>query len=357
MADGQILHGQEYDVRTDRLYRYTKRVKAYDGPKTARITGLEGTAKVDQSPIDEAAAECRTYDASAFLTAEQAKTPLALPTKLALGERLPPVLNSITVTFNKSGGTGTSDHLASDMLLAIANAGSGSLDPKSTAQASASIVPAVSWSIDTWHQDVIINATVYKFVDAPGMSITAIIARLFAQNTLTVLDLPVYKKKSIQLILKGSQVSLQQSADSTVGISINTAADPQTSTLSKSKGSSSSTETGVTIRIETTPFCIYNALSLSSNTDSQAVTVTVKANTPAGTTAASSLTSVTNEPTALTGTAAGSVIFSPSGTGPISTTPATIDTTKKYITDIQTREEVLGTVEYNITVVDFVQYA
>lgn len=356
MSDGPILSGVEYDVRTDRKYRYTQQSKDFDGPDSLRVTGDEANNRTDQQPSDRAAALVRVYDAATFLEDEQAKTPVAYPTMLSLGNRLPPKLNSVKVTFNKSGGSGTSDHLAANMSIVILNAGSGSLDPKSSAQASASIVPAVTWDIDIWHQEAEVDAVEYEFTDAPGLTNTQIFARLLAQNTVTVLALPVFKRKSIQFVLKGSQLSLQQSADTQASIAVNLSSATQSS--SQSKGNASSYEQGVNIRVETSPYALYGDLTLTSASDSQSISVTVKANVPnLPSTGTPIITAIENEPAALTGSADGSVTFANGTTTQAGTTPNDIPRTGKYMVVKESSQDELGTVKYRITVVDFAQYA
>ena len=354
-SDSSRRFGTEFDVRTNRRYSFYEQDPNYTGTKLLRKTGLEAQAATDQNPIDRFAATVRVYDASAFLAAEQDKTPIARPITLSLGEKLPPILNSVQAHFSKSGGTGTSDHLATNMFIAIANAGSGSLDPRSSAQASASIIPGITWDIDTWHQRALVDGTIYEFTDASGLTNAQIIARLLAQSAVTVEALPKYKTKSLQVVLKGQQVALQQAADSQASISVNL--DSGTSSASKSKGGSDSVEKGVNIRVETIPDCIFSTITISPNTDSQSVSVAVKANIPTvPSTGTALITGFDNEPTALSGSAEASVTFKNGSNTAGPTSPAALDTSKKYIVDKNTREDDLGTCKYEITVVDFAQY-
>lgn len=347
MSNGVKKYGLEYDRQRDRTYPYYEQELEYaENPANSMKTGSEAALAADQTPTDRAAAKFRQYDAASFLAGVQAQAPVALPDKVRVSQ-LPPTLLSVSVTFNKSGGSGSSEHLASDMLVEIVNAGSGSLDPRSTAQASASIIPVLSWDIENWQADAVVNCTNWAFTDAPGMTVANIITRTGVSG---LHDLPIFKKKSHQITCLGKQVSLQQSADSRVSLQTN----DSSSALSSEKGFSNSTEVGVQGHIETIPESIHGAITISSPTDSQSVSITVKADIPALPTTGSAITvAVTNEPTALSGSAAGSV----SPTSLSATSPAAIPVTGKYITGIQTSLGELGTVDYVITVVDFSQYA
>lgn len=352
MSHGTRKYGIEYDVRTGKSYPYYDEELNYDGPDDNRQPETANPANADVTPVNKDEVKRRVYDTASYLTDQQNTTPRGYARKLSLGNILPPILNSLTVHFNKSSGTGAASHLATDMDVHIVIAGAVSLDPRSTAQASASITPAITWDIDTWHQDAEVNAIEYEFVDAPGKTVAELITRLNAQLGTSFLDLPVFKKKAVQFVLKGSQVSLQQTADTDVSISTNVEAG--TGSSSKKKGSSNSVETGVNIRVEVTPYVLHGTLSLSTATDSQGVSVTVKANTPD--IAETTITGVTNEPDPLTGTASASVTFADGSTSLGATTPAALDTTKSYVVAVRSEDDALGAVKYILTVVNFAQY-
>lgn len=356
MSDYAKKTGIEYDVRTGRSFPYYDEEPLYvdHASNGTRIPETANPANTDATPINRDTLKRRVYDTSTYLADQQAALPRGFARKLSLGNILPPVLNAITVHFSKSSGVGSADHLATDMENHIDIAGSITFDPRSTAQASASIVPAVTWDIDTWQQDAEVNATEYEIIDAPGKTVAQLVTRLNTQLApLVFTDLPLFKKKAVQLVLKGSQVSLQQSADSDISISVDVRTGVASS--SKKKGSSNSTEVGVNIRVETTPYCIHGALTLTSDEDSASVTVTVKANIPDITD--TPVTGITNEPTPLSGDADGDVMFA-NGTDSIAaTSPAAIPTSGLYVVAVNAQDDALGAIRYVLTVVDFAQYA
>lgn len=346
MSDSTLRYGVEFDPREDRSYQYYEREHDYeDQGSEVMKTGQEATAQMNQSPKDRASATCRFYDAAAFLAAEQAKAVVLLPGKTTIPQ-LPAVLLSITTAYNKSAGSGESNHPVSQMSAVVVNSGSGQLSPRSTAQASAAIVPSISWVRKDWYSKALVNCTFAEFTDVGGMSVANIITRLGGSIT----DLPIFKPLEVQVKLTGGQVSIQQSADTTARLAFS----GDSEAYGYEYGDGFSKEVGVTERVETIPEALHDTLTISSATDTQDVTVEVDASTSALMKSASEkVAAIDNTPTALTGTASAAVV----GFGLSATTPIDIPRTGVYLTEIQATPDDLSTVKYRCTLVDMTQYA
>lgn len=359
MSDGNRLYGVQFNPSNGRSYPFWEQQFDYSdtttdpGATPGRKTGEETRTQYDQSPTDKDAAKGRQFDVDAIVASILTEL-YVKPTKLRVTS-LPPTLLGVTVSYNKSGGTGEGHHPATQMDAEVLNAGSGSLSPRSTAQASASIVPSIAWNIDNWQADALVNAQIYEFSSQSPLSVADIITKLNAAPlSLGVIDLPVFKKKQVTLKLFGSQISIQQSADTAASLTFNTLGSTLTEAYSFEYGDTFSKETGVSVHEETSPYCIFGAITISSATDSQTCSTTVAANTPAlveGVT--TKVAAITNEPATITGTATASV----TPTSLSATTPSSIPTSGKYLVDVQTSDDEYGLIKIQAFVVDFSQYA
>lgn len=349
MSDGVVKSGVQFDPQENIGYRYTEQELDYDGPDSLRVTGAEALSGVDQSPTDRGAAKVRTYDVAANAAALIAQEPVVSFGKVRVTS-LPAVLNSVTVTYNKSAGDGESLHPVSQMAFSITKSGSGEVSPKASAQASAAILPIISYDIDNWFADALVNAEFYEFYVASGTSIATILTRIGGG----VLDLPVFKKKTHQVKLLGEQVSLRQSADSTARLGFDSATPTSSQQLSYEYGSEQSTEVGVSVHVDSIPESIHGSITIASATDSIGASITVKANTVALEEDGSIVVAaITNEPTSLDFTVVGSV----SPTGFSATVPADVPRTGKYLVDLQRSLGPFGVVHLVGVVVNFTQYA
>lgn len=352
MSDGMILSGQEYDRRHHVLLTYLQQSVDYSGPDSLRVTGAEGTAFLDQAPTDKDAALDKQWDIAAIQAAAIALAPYAVPTKVRVP--LPDVLTSVTVAFNKTSGTGATNFPTSQQSFSTVISGSVGLNPHASAEASAAIIPIVTWVIDKY-DTILVNATVYTFFSASSITLAGVLTRLSAANAAnaTVLSLPFFGEKQHQLKLFGQQVSLQATAQSRANVQYNSDTPPSV-TAAVEYGDSYSEHVGVDVRRETIPYTIHDTISIASNTDTATVTVTVKADTIAITYAGGTLiNAITNEPTPITLTANGSV--TPNSLA--ATTPHDIPRTGLYLVDISGQPEEFGLNQIRAVVVDMSQYA
>lgn len=356
MSDGCRLYGVQYDLRKNLTFPFWERMFDYTGDTLTRKTGQEsGAAAMDQTPEDRQAAKVRQYDVAAIVAAALARPAQTGPAKVKVN--LPDVLNSVTVTFNKNSGSGATNFPASQQAYSITNAGSGQADIRAQAQASAAIVPSVSWDIDSFSQ-IEVNATIVSFYFGPLVTMADVLSVCSVAMGATVTDLPIFQSKQHQLVLKGQQVSLQATAETDVGSAFNSNDTLPASSGFVKWGDSYSQEVGVSSHVETIPYSIHGLLTIASNTDTATVTVTVKADTPAITGPGSAaIGAVTNEPTPITLTANGSVKTT-SGGNTLSATPQTdVPRTGLKLVDVQSNEDDYGLSLVHATVVDMTQYA
>ena len=353
MSDGKILSGQQFDPRGTMLVRrFTEQVQDYAKGVSPQTTGLEGTDGVEISPTDGAAAKIRTWNLAA-IAAEYEASVVEFPGKVTVD--LPDVLTSITATYNKSSGSGASNHPVSQQFFYILNGGSGNLSPKATAQASAAIIADVTVNITNF-RGIQVNCQHYYFYLTSTATLAQIIDKLaIIPSCGIVKDLPIFKPETKQIKVYGGQVSLQQSANTTVSSGFTEDKNNVVKTTSQAFefGDGYSKEVGVSTKVITIPPTIHAALSVDGlTTDTETVTVTVVANScpifgPAP------LNTIINEPTPIQATVNAGV--TPASLS--ATSPSTIPTSGKYLVAHTGDIAEYGFTLIHAVVVDFGQYA
>lgn len=302
MSDGQKLNGSQFLFRMPRLLTnvgvpFTQQVLDYHGPKTNRTTGQEEVLYTEVTPKDEAAADVRVYDVSALVDL------LATINMVSPGfcvVDLPDVLVGVTLTYNASSGDGQSNYPAGTFLVGSTHV---TFSPKASAQASATVMPVVSWNI-LKYSGVRVPCTDYVFSMLSPVTMIQVRDRIRTiTGDATVGIIPTYYPKEEQIELRGQQVSIRQEASSRLYVSSEEG--------SREKGDGYSTDSGASVNTVTIPSTIHNGVPITvtnSSDASKTVRVTVTANAPEilG-------ISITNEPTYIEATATGS--FSPSTIG------------------------------------------
>jgi len=355
MSDGIIAHGQQFNPRgTGLKLRFTEQVQDYTGTDAARVTGAEGNALTEIAPIDRAAAKVRVWNLAA-IAAEYEASVIEFPGKVTVD--LPDVLTSITATYNKSSGSGASNHPVSKQSFLVLNSGSGSLSPKATAQGSAAIIADVTVNITNF-RGIQVNCQHYYFYLTSTATLAQIIAKLGTIASCgTVKDLPIFKPETKQIKVYGGQVSIQQSANTNAGLSFNSNKDNVlTSSVSSFEyGDGNSKEIGVSTKVITIPPTIHAALSVGGlTTDTETVTVTVVANSlPLYIGANMVVPTIINEPTPLQATVKAGV--TPESLS--ATVPSAIPTSGKYLVAHTGDIAEYGFTLIHAVVVDFAQYA
>lgn len=145
---GKERAGKLLNTSDLRAVPFTEQMVTLDEANSA----VASTPNCEVLPHDSKSAILRIYNVAALLSAVDDLF-FSFPGKVDLV--LPPVLTGIVAVFNKQSGTSTSSHPASQQQAAFSGAGSIRLNPNSTAQSSASIVPAIAPTIpEIWSHDI-----------------------------------------------------------------------------------------------------------------------------------------------------------------------------------------------------------
>lgn len=249
VASFPTRYGQDYNARFNVVIPWTE---------TTIAPAASGTASTEIRPVDFARQRNRTYN-FANITAAYAASNITFPGKFTVD--LPNVLKSVSVTYNKSEGSGASNHPTSQQYVSFTAKGSGSIAPTSTAQASASIIADVTYEIE-YYQGISVDCTHYYFY----LTSTATLAEILTKTGAT--SLPKFRPRSVQIVAFGGQVSLQQSADSRISAS--------SESYSQISGDGYSTEVGVSSKVITIPPTIHNSITVQGQT-TQTATASVSA--------------------------------------------------------------------------------
>lgn len=342
VASWPTRYGQDYNARFDVIVPWSESTIA---------PVASGTARTEIRPVDYARQRNRTYDYTA-LEAAYAASVVQFPGKTVVD--LPDVLESITVTYNKSTGSGASNHPVTQQWFQIVNGGSAGLSPKAQAQGSAAILADVTWEIARYG-GISVDCQHYYFYLTSAATLAAVLAKLATLGAGAVQSLPVFRPRSHQIKVYGGQISVQATADTqaSAGWSQNNAGVITSYARQWEYGDGYSKEVGVSTRVLTIPPTIHGAISVSGLlTDTEMVTVTVKANTVSQGPIVS-VPAITNEPTPVTATVTAGV----TPTSFPATSPGVIPTSGKYLVAATGDPVDFGYTLIHAVVVDFAQYA
>lgn len=351
-ADGPKLRGIERVFRGRVLLPFWQQVFNYTGNQTARVTGQEAVTGAEQRPIDRDAAQVIIRDDAALVTAALALPAIRVPGRRVLSF-LPDVLTEVSVEFNKSSGDGQANYPVSQQLAQFLGSGSATLSPSAAAQASAAIIPSLTWKMARHSEKYVATETYFFYLQNPTEA--AILSRLTAADAVngSVFSLPVFRTESPQFKLFGGQVSIRQEAKSRASLS-GSPGDPPNVSRSLEYGDEYSKEIGVSVREETIPYCLHGTINGYETEDQETVSVTVKADTTGlffdG---ALMIDPITNQPITLEAEAQARV----SPTSLSSTFPSDIPKTGIYLVDITSQMDELGLTMIGATVANFSQYA
>lgn len=273
--DGWTLAGQQYDPRYNVAYRFTQKMLDYSGVETARVTGSEGNAATDLSPVDRMAAQARIYDVSSIQTALGAVFNQRAA-KIRVDD-IPIVLTGITVVFTKATGTGTDTHPASQQSSQILfGSGNASLSPKASSTGSATVQVSVAPVFK--RPPAKVSGTECELFLQGDFDENDILAALSAGTGSTVLAWPTFAEKSETLVLSGMQISLTAKADSQVSMDVRRDVVQQ---IAWEYGKGTSQEVQVSNTIVQIPPCIHDAINIDISSDTALATASADASTAA----------------------------------------------------------------------------
>lgn len=245
-----------------------------DNGSGVRVTGFEGNLDYDITPIDDGFAKVRLTDVSA-ISVILAEISVAVPTTIPRID-FPDVLTAIVTTVNSSNGLGSDSHPAANQSYIIFGSGSGGVDPTSSSQGSASIIPDIQPEItQSYCQNV--PAMEYTFYAPSGTSQAEILTILSALAGNAVLAWPQFKPVSHTITCKGMQVSVSAKADTHV----HGGGDTMSGQEGHQWGNGSSVEVSVSVKTVRISPTIHGAITIAApSPSSENAAASADASTP-----------------------------------------------------------------------------
>lgn len=174
MSDGRLLNGARYDEQRDATIVYTEQMM----DKTD-ADAVVGNMRTEVIPNDRDSSKVRVWSGASIPTLDSYFK--GFPGVVSF--ELPAVLTAITTTFNKNSGSGVSIHAVGDAAW-VGESGGLNLDPTSSTNSSAAIIPDIQPIISTVDSSRV-PVTNYVFYSASDIvTLAAIITRI--QNALTI---------------------------------------------------------------------------------------------------------------------------------------------------------------------------
>lgn len=267
--EGQRLAGQQVNTGKGYTIPFIEYTIPYAGEEDERLTGLEGDQWVEITPIDSGSARVRVYDIAdiqAALSGMVVKAPITIDRV-----ELPAVLTAITAVYNVTEAAGSDTHPAANMTLYLAAGGSGSLNPRASATASASVIPDIQVEIE---ERYCVNVPGYECtLYAPtGSTVAEILAALTTAMGANVEAWPQFRPVAHTITAKGQQVSLTAKADSSLGVS--------DTSYSKESGQALSREAGSSIKTVNIPPTIHDTITIATTSATATASVSADASIP-----------------------------------------------------------------------------
>lgn len=351
LTPGQPLAAQRYLPQWDVIERYTAQVVGYTGASgELHLTGFEGNAGVEITPVDEGAARIEIPDLDALRAALLA---IHHSWQTRISVALPNVLTAVTVVWNENYGEGSDSHPASR----ISGVASGSAlltvsaSPSATAQSSATLMPDVQTVIKYYSESgrslQATNYTFFLFGSATEADILTKLATLIGGSP-DLQFLPVFIPQSHVLTCMGQQVSIKQNADSRLSLTSNA----ENEAASAESGNGGQVDTGATVRPMVIPPTIHGDITLSDYSMSRTVTTSVDASCPViASSTGAAIGPISNAPSGLSLTAVG--LVTPHTLA--STTPTTVPSSGLYVPETNIALADYGLLLVHAAVVDMSQ--
>ncbi|CAB4146302.1 hypothetical protein UFOVP1319_13 [uncultured Caudovirales phage] len=329
-------YGQNYNPKLNLVVPWTE---------TTIAPGASGTAKTDINPVDYAKQRNRTY--GSVTTAYDAVFFSGVGNTVV---DLPNVLTSLSAVYNKANGAGVASYPSGQQGGLVVGGGSLTTNPSNTVKASASIQPDLIFAI-TKYGGIKVPCVHYYFYLTGSVDINAVIAKLATQS-ITALQLPVFRTQSYTFTLQGSQAEVQVTAKTAVTTSFdtNSASAVTRSAYAYEWGSDYSENVSTSIKSVTIPDVIHSGFSITAS-DSETLSVSADGSTMAHGTVVN-VAAITNT---ISRSKTANASVSPSSIS--ATNPTTIPTSGKYIVDVSSEIGEYGYMLVHAVVVDFSVYA
>lgn len=270
-GESERLSGQQVDPETGSPIPFTVQTVPYTGDGT-RLTGYEGDQNTEIQDISRTEAKVRITDTVALAVILDA---LVIANAVTLPNiNFPPVLTDVLVTYNVNTGAGTDSHPGDNQSFQIFGAGSGSLNPTSSAQGSASIIPDVQPVIEErFHENV--DAMEYTLYMPDGSTPQDVRTKLSTHLGVTVNAWPQFVPEGVTITANGQSASVSAKADTRVSGGGNT----DSGQTGYEWGNSSSVETGTNVKTTRISPTIHGTISISGPTETETASADADAST------------------------------------------------------------------------------
>lgn len=343
LSPGKNLSGQTAQNEIGFVIPFIEWMQPYhDNGSGIMVTGFEDDPAYDITPIDANQAKVRLTDTAAILTLLETIV-VAVPTTIPRID-FPDTLTSVVTTVNDSTGAGADSHPVANISLTVYGSGSGGIDPTSSSQGSASIIPDATPVItQRYHQNV--AAMEYTFYLADTASFSDITTRLTAIAGAAVQFWPQFKPVAHTIVCNGMQVTVGAKADT----HIHFGGDTTNGEVSSQWGNGTSSDVSVvtkTIRVSPT---IHGIITITAPSPASATAAaTAEASTPI---IGGVIPAVTN--TASKSQNATASVTIDGGSSVAATVPASIPTSGLYIYSLNPGPLTYGAVIFQAVVVNF----
>lgn len=334
MSDGNIYQGQQYDQQNDNVNLFTQEM--CDIETAVAAIGNPGT---EITPHDRGSEIKRVWDITASQAALLAQDPYisAGTTKF----NLPSVLVSLTVAYNHNEGDGDSSGVSAGVTSGTTAAASQSI--KLSSQASAAIMPELSFSIQDYWADSVPCVSL-EFYMPRSFSQADLITRLETIVGGTVLPWPAWRPEALTIALTGQQMDVSKSVEISQSLSLTASSLSQTISIADGHNQSK----GLTNKSVSIPSTLHGSFSLTaSDTASATASASITGSTGGGSWTAQ--TSAGGKAETVTGTVSPSSISA--------TSPDAVPTSGIYIHTASAQKAEFGLQFVQVELVDFAYFS
>lgn len=325
---GKLLHGQSYDPQDDTITQFTEQ----EHSKPVADTYLGG-ARTEIEPTDRGSSSVRIFSAPSLDSYAR------IYDSYAVLNDLPDVLESITITYNKTKGSGV--FLSNGAGISVGDSPAASLSEAGRANSSLSIIPDLQIRIKQYG-NIRVRVRNYRFYMSGDGTISNLLTKLTTLAGTTVNAWPNFRPVIETLTLEGQQVSVSVDVSVQQQVSINTSTVTNLYTI----GEGDNYETGVSVRTVQISNVIHGAIAIANPVHADSVIAVASAGWPDG---------GVNWPARSASKTATSPVLQPRVLPNllVATTPAAIPTSGLYLYSVRDETTKFGYTLYHAIVIDF----
>lgn len=270
--DGKLLSGQQYDPSRGYTVGFTEQVHNYNNSSGTMVTGAEGQAATEITPIDAAAARVRVFSTldPADLTDQLV---LIWPDYVTLN--LPDTLLSVKTAYAISKAEGSYVEDGDGAAVGVTSV-SLSMQMQGSAQTSISVVPVEFINIkQTWATDVPMVHVVF-FLATDNIDLASILTELTSLLGAAVAEWPFFRPEAHTLIVTGRRKNVSVRANCQQSVSLT----GTSSNATWSEGEGADADTDVTVKAVHIPPTIHGEIALTGTTHTESADVLVEVGWP-----------------------------------------------------------------------------